>query len=165
MISAAEAGRGDERQGRSLIRVCGCKGQRRRSAHGVADQVSLLDVLGVHEGDHRRGEDVKRAVADGFGGAAVAGEIDRVGGVVFGQRFLVEHPVVEIAAEAVDEDDGSAAGIAHFEIADARAAGIDGLGLGAGVAGGRVPVEIVDEVLGKSVDIGIADRRRSDHAK
>ncbi len=96
----------------------------------------------------------------------MAGQVDGVGGMALGERFLVELPVVEIAAEAVDEDDRRPFALTEREIAKAPPARLDGLGLGRRRAGfGGVHRELLLEPGDEGVEIGIGNRAVGDHAQ
>ncbi len=92
-------------------------------------------------------------------------KIKRIGGVALGESFLIEHPVIEIAAIAMNKNDGRSPCLTDLQETQTGAAGIDGFGFGTGVAGGRVPIEIVIEFLDVSLDRRLIDRGRCDNAE
>ena len=139
-----------------------------RAAERMADQMRLGDALRVHEIDHRAREraDMDVAGAELLARAAVAGQIDRIGGTGGGERFLIELPVVEVAAEAVDEHDRHALALAQRQVADPPAARLDGLRLGRRGAGFRgVGGELLLKLGDERVELGVGDRGVGDHAE
>src|SRR4051812_10676141 len=95
-------------------------------------EMGALDALAVEElpdGAHQR---VDLALADLLDRAAVAGEIQREDRALRGERLGVEHPVVQVAAEAVEQHERHAA-LAVADEAQRTGPDRDGLGLRAGV--------------------------------
>ena len=134
----------------------------------MADQMRLGDALGVHEVDHgaRERADVNMAGAQILGRAAMARQIQRIGGPPVGEGLLIELPVVEIAAEAVNEHDRHALALAERQIADAPAARLDGLGLRRRLdRRGRMGGELLLERGDVGVEVGIRNRGLGDHAQ
>ena len=98
--------------------------------------------------------------------AAVAGQIEGIGGPAGGERFLIELPVVEIAAKAVDEHDRHALALAERQVADPPAAGVEvsrlrRCGPGFGGMGGELLLELGDE----GIEVGVGHRGVGDHAE
>ena len=81
-ISVAEATRSGWLSARS---------RRDRAAQRMADQMRARDPLGVQEVDHRRRQRASVAGAHILARAAMARQVDGVGGVLLGQRRLIEH--------------------------------------------------------------------------
>ncbi len=117
-------------------------------------EVRALDALAVEE--LADGADQQRdiAVARLLDRAAVARQVERVDGAVGRQRLGVEQPVVEVAAEAVQEHERLAA-LALAQEPQRADADRDRLGLGArvllGLAGNERRLELGDE----RVDVGV----------
>ena len=97
--------RGEQAQGPHPARRLQPDLDRYPAAHRVADQVGAVDRQRVHEAQHVAGEELG-VVGGGqrLRGGAEAGQVDRVDGVLGGQRGdgLVEGALG--AAEAVDQD-------------------------------------------------------------
>ncbi len=153
-----ERRRADQGRRRDPIGVVERQVERDGAAERVADQMRLGDLLGVHEVEHRRREraDVGLAAAQILGRAAVAGQVERIGDVVFRERLLIELPAVQVAAEAMDEDHRRPLARPHLEIAQAAAAGLDRRRLRPRLAGlGGVRRELLLERRDEAVEIAV----------
>jgi hypothetical protein len=128
----------------------------------VPDEVGAGDVLAVEE--PAQGGDQVRKAAGLLGRAAVARQVERVHGAVAAQRLDVEQPVVQVAAEAVQEHDRLAA-LARAQEAQAQPAHRHGLRRRPGLLLGRLGDEGGLEVGHEGVDVGVGHARVGDHAE
>jgi hypothetical protein len=108
-----------------------------------------------------------RALAHVLRRAAVARQVERVGSGLLRHGLLVEEPVVEVAAVAVEEDHRVARGVPDLQEAQATAVDLDVLGLGAlrRRHRGELLLEPLLEVGDVGVDPGVRDRVVGDDAQ
>ena len=95
----------------------------------------------------------------------MARQVERVDRARLGQGVVIEQPVVQIAAEAVDQQHVLRT-LPLDQVADARAVDLDALGRGAAIlvvvlGGHEIGLEIGDE----GVDLGVGDGRVGDNAE
>jgi hypothetical protein len=97
----------------------------------------------------------------------VARQVERVGSGALGHGFLVEEPVVQVPAVAVEEDHRVARGVPDLQVAQATAVDLDVLGLGAlrRRHRGELLLEPLLEVGDVGVDPGVRDRVVGDDAQ
>ena len=91
----------------------------------MADQVSSVHTDGLHERRHEVGQRDDRGARQTGVALPMAGQIERDHRVLLGQCVEVEHPVAEIAAEAVDEQHRHACLRAAPRITHANAVDLD----------------------------------------
>src|ERR671912_840312 len=124
----------------------------------------LLYLHGIEEIGQHPNERIEVAVTDVLGGGAVARQVQGIDGVLRGQGFLIEDPDVDVAAEAVEQNERVSLALAHNEVLDALAAGLDDLRFRSGLS-----LFLGDERLLKLLDVGVyllvGDIGRGDHAQ
>src|SRR5918997_3406962 len=124
----------------------------------------LLYPDGIEKIGQHPNERIEVAAPDVLGGGAVAGQVQGIDGVLRGQGFLVEDPDVDVAPEAVEQNERLSLALADHEVLDALAAGLDDLGFRSGLS-----LFLGDERLLKLLDVGVyllvGDVGRGDHAQ
>ena len=154
-----ETGRAEQGQGCHPRRVMERCLERHSTSERMADQMGLGDIERVEEIDDRLGQRFEIARPDILAAFAMAGKVERIGLVLGGQGRLGEHPVVQIAAETVDEDHRPPVMVAQMEIADGPAASGDLLRFGGrlGLVGRGGGGEFGLEPLDEGVDLAVGD--------
>ena len=122
----------------------------------MADQVGVVDALRIEQREYRVGQLIEAARLDRLARLAVTGQVERPHRPVRGEIGVIEQPVVEIAAEAVDQHGGRAAAFAELQEAHRPAADLRLLGLRRGFVGRRARHEIALEFGDRRIDVGIA---------
>src|SRR6202022_2947677 len=130
-----------------------CNSASKRMTH----QMSASNFKCGHQFKHRRGQKGRIAAVYLLARSAVAGKVDGIDGMVLCERRLGEKPAIEIAAKAVNQDDGRAVGVTHLEVAHPPSADLGHLRLeGLRPAFGyRLGDKLSGELCDKGVDIGV----------
>ena len=134
------------------------------AAHGVAREVRFLESEGIEKFHNRRRHPIHPGRAHLLARGAVARQIQGANPLRGRQGRLVEEPVVEIAAETVEQHQGGAVTSVHHEVAPAPAAHFQGFRnwsagfrCGCGRRRGILP-QLGDE----SVEFSVGDRGLGD---
>ena len=133
--------------------------------------MGAADAEGVEKGAERPRQGGQVAGAHVLARAAVAGQVEGVDRVGLGQIRLVEQPGVEVAAEAVDQDDrrglATPGSFTGAPIVEPPARGLDDLRLARGFRRrrGRGDGESRLEARHEGVDLGRLGRPGGDHAE
>ena len=101
----SEAGRADEGDGADAAGSGRREREGERAPEGVADEMGGLHLGRVHEVEHRVREARNGGVGDRGGARAMAGKVEGDHRRLRGEGVEVEEPVVEVAAEPVNEED------------------------------------------------------------
>ena len=135
------------------------------ASHGVADQVGPGRAHGVEEPAEGLGERVQVAGAHVLAGLAVAGQVEGVHPAPFGQPVGVEQPVVEVAAEPVEQHHRVAGGLVGgpLQVAQPPPADLDRPGRRLGLAGRLLGHEAGLEGGHEGVDVGVGHRGVGQH--
>ena len=119
-------GSGQKDEALCLSRMIQREGSRHRTAEGMGDDDRLLNAKVLHQGGKRRGLTRLRVVASAALRPAVSRPVDEEKfRVAFEPWTKRQHLVEQIAARAVQEDDGrkvGSAGAGHVHIVDGCAA-------------------------------------------
>src|SRR5918994_173012 len=157
----------DEHERRHPLAVCERERAGHRTTHRVSYQVRLLHTHLVHKARQNSHEGVEVALAYVLGGLAVAGQVEGVDGASrLGEGLLVEDPDVDVAAEAVQKDEGRTFALPDLQVLYVPAADLDCLRFGtASLRCRQFGVEVLQELLDVRIYLLVGDVRRRDHAE